>query len=211
MAQGERIGKLFIISGPSGAGKGTLLRGVMQRMPELWLSISATTRQPRVDEQEGVHYYFMEPPQFQDRIDGGGFLEWAEVHGNRYGTLRSTVEERVAAGVSVVLEIDPQGAWQVKQVLPDSVLIFVKAPSMSELKSRLLARGSETSQQVDVRMQTAIKEMELAGSYDFVIINDDINRATDELARVIGSQLYVPEWAIETKDQDTANGHKPRN
>ncbi len=182
-----RTGNLFIVSGPSGAGKGTLVRAVLDRVPDVWLSVSATTRSPRPGERDGVHYFFLTPEEFERRVREGEFLEWAEVHGNRYGTLRSAVEQKVAEGRQVVLEIDPQGAMQVKQQMPGSVLVFVDAPTIDELRRRLASRGSETRDQIETRMQTAMQELELAGMYDFVITNDDISRATDEIVGIINS------------------------
>lgn len=182
-----RTGNLFIVSGPSGAGKGTLVRAMLERVPDLWLSVSATTRSPRPGEREGVHYYFLSRKEFDRKAEDGGFLEWAEVHGNKYGTPRDTVQRAIAAGKQVVLEIDPQGAWQVKERMPESVLIFIEAPDMEELRRRLRGRGSETPEQIETRMATAIREMELAGMYDFVITNDDVSRATDELVSIIDS------------------------
>lgn len=183
----RRTGNLFIVSGPSGAGKGTLVRALLDRVPDLWLSISATTRPPRPGELEGVHYFFLTRKEFERKIETGGLLEWAEVHGNRYGTPREVVERKIAEGRQVVLEIDPQGAQQVKERLPESILIFVKAPTLEDLRERLKGRGSETPEQIETRMARAIEEMELAGMYDFVITNDDVSRATDELVHIIDS------------------------
>jgi guanylate kinase len=176
---------LFIVSGPSGAGKGTLVRNLVDRVPGSWLSVSATTREPRPGEQEGVHYYFLSSDDFREQVDTGGFLEWAEVHGERYGTLRSPVQERIDSGFSVIIEIDPQGAMQVKDQMPESVLIFVKAPDIEELRHRLEGRGSETEDQIESRLDTAKEELTFAGTYDFVVINDDVSRATDELEAIV--------------------------
>lgn len=153
----------------------------------MWLSVSATTRAPRPGEVEGEHYFFLSAEEFERRVQQGGFLEWAEVHGNRYGTLRTPVEQHVAQGRQVVLEIDPQGAMQVKQQMPESILVFVEAPSIDELRKRLAHRGSESEDQIETRMRTAIRELELAGMYDFVITNDDAARATDKLVAIIDS------------------------
>lgn len=182
-----RTGNLIIISGPSGAGKGTLVDRLVARVPELWVSVSATTRAPRPGETEGEDYFFLSAEEFARRIEAEEFLEWAEVHGNRYGTLRSSVEAKMAEGRDVILEIDPQGAMQVKSLMPGAVLVFIIAPSMDELERRIRGRGAETDEQVRVRLETAVHELELVGSYDYVVENDDVARATDELVRIIES------------------------
>ncbi len=180
-------GDLIIISGPSGAGKGTLVRGLLARVPRLWCSVSATTRPPRPGEREGVHYFFLTLDEFERRERAGEFLETAEVHGNRYGTLRAPVEEKIRECYRVVLEIDPQGAMQVRRNAKESTLVFVRAPSQDELRRRLAKRGSETPEQVETRMRTAERELRLVNDYDFVVINDDVRRATDELVRIVES------------------------
>lgn len=180
-------GDLIIISGPSGAGKGTLVRDLLTRVPRLWHSVSATTRPPRPGEREGADYYFLTPEEFERRVRAGEFLEHAEVHGHRYGTLRVPVEQKIAEGRRVVLEIDPQGAMQVRTAVPESVLVFVLAPSEEELRRRLARRGSETSAEVEKRMETAQRELQVVGDYDYVVINDDVRRATDELTSIVTS------------------------
>jgi len=182
-----RKGHLFIVSGPSGAGKGTLVKEVLRRVPDVWVSVSVTTRAPRPGEIEGVHYAFITPERFDDLAATGGLLEWAEVHGNRYGTPRAAVEGKIAQGLQVILEIDPQGAFQIRDKMPDSVLVFIMPPSTEELARRLARRGSETEEQVAVRMRTAERELALVGKYDHVVINDELARASDELARIIDS------------------------
>ena len=186
-AERPRIGNLFIVSGPSGAGKGTLVKALAERVPDLWVSVSVTTRPPRAGEIEGHHYEFISGDEFDALVREGGLLEWAEVHGNRYGTRRAAVERRIAEGRQVVLEIDPQGAFQVRDIMPCSVLLFIKPPTMEDLKSRLRKRGSENEEQLAVRMRTAERELELVGEYDHVVINDDVARAADELAGIIDS------------------------
>ncbi len=188
-----RRGNLFIVSGPSGAGKGTLVKELASTVDDVWVSVSATTRAPRPGEVEGVHYHFVTDEEFDELVAAGGLLEWAEVHGNRYGTPRADVEEHVAEGKQVLLEIDPQGAFQVRDERPDSVLIFILPPSREELSRRLRLRGSETEEQVAVRMQTAERELALVGKYDHVVINDDVSRATDEIARIIASHATTEE------------------
>jgi guanylate kinase len=173
-----RTGNLFIVSGPSGAGKGTLVRELVGRVADAWVSVSVTTRAPRPAEVEGRHYFFASNE---------------EVHGNRYGTPREAVEAQVAAGKQVILEIDPQGAFQVKSLVGDSVLVFVMPPSWEELQRRLEGRGSESRTQVETRLETAKRELELVGEYDHVVINDDVSRATDELAAIVDSYANRPE------------------
>ena len=182
-----RRGNVFIVSGPSGAGKGTLVKQVLGRVPGVWVSVSVTTRPPRPGEVDGAHYGFISAEEFDRLIAEDGLLEWAEVHGNRYGTPREAVERHVGTGDQVILEIDPQGAMQVKQQLPSAVLVFVAAPSMEELRRRLEARGSESADEVETRLTNAERELLFAGTYDHVVINDDVPRAADELARIIDS------------------------
>lgn len=182
-----RTGNLFIVSGPSGAGKGTLVKELVRRVPDIWVSVSVTTREPRPGEVDGVHYFFLSSEEFERLKSECGLLEWAEVHGNRYGTPRAEVETKITEGRQVILEIDPQGAFQIRDLMPETRLIFIKPPSAEELKSRLTGRGSETPEQIDVRMQTAERELKLVGKYDHVVINDDVQRATDELVDIIDS------------------------
>jgi guanylate kinase len=180
-------GRLVIVSGPSGAGKGTLVDRLVARVPGVCVSVSATTRTPRPGEVDGVDYHFVSAAEFERQIARGEFLEWAEVHGNRYGTLHSSVEEQIARGCIVVLEIDPQGARQVKELVPDAVLIFIVAPSLEELERRIRRRGAETDEQVRIRLETAMREMQLVSTYDFVVQNDDMHRASDELVAIVRS------------------------
>lgn len=182
-----RRGRLIVISGPSGAGKGTLVDRLVARVPRMWVSVSATTRRPRPGEVDGEDYYFVSDEEFDRLVEEGELLEWAEVHGNRYGTLKSAVEAKLAEGTDVVLEIDPQGALQVRQVVPDAVLVFIVAPSMEELERRIRQRGAETDEQVRTRLKTAERELSLVGTYDHVIENDDVARAADQLVAIIES------------------------
>jgi len=176
-----RTSRLFVVSGPSGAGKGTLCSLARKQRPDIALTVSATTRSPRPGEKDGVSYHFLSDEEFTRRVEAGEFLEWAEVHGHRYGTLKSEVETRLAAGQSVILEIDVQGALNVRKVYPDAVLIFVQAPSLDALEQRLRARGTETEEAIELRLANARKELELAGQYDVTIINDDRDRACERL------------------------------
>lgn len=178
-------GNLFIISGPSGAGKGTLVKELISRNPDVWVSVSVTTRKARPEEVEGRDYCFVSQGEFDELRDTGGLLEWACVHGNYYGTPKKTVEKMIADGKQVILEIDPQGAFQVKELLPQSILVFVMPPSFDELRRRLVGRGSETDEQIGGRLKTAESEIKLVGHYDHVVINDDVLKATDELERIV--------------------------
>ena len=153
----------------------------------MWVSVSLTTRAPRLGEVEGRHYFFVSEDEFTRLAECGGLLEWAEVYGNRYGTPRAQVERRIAEGRQVILEIDPQGAFQVKKVMPASVLIFIVPPKFEDLQRRLEHRGSETAQQVETRLATARCELELVGEYDHVVQNDDVPRAVGELVGIIDS------------------------
>ena len=153
-----RKGNLFVISGPSGAGKGTLVKRLLERIPDAWVSVSATTRAPRPGEIDGVHYYFMNDKRFDDLVAAHGFLEWADVHGKRYGTLKRTVLERMSAGQQVILEIDVQGAFQVRKLIPEAILVFIEPPSLEELRRRLEGRGTENADAIERRMKTAEAE-----------------------------------------------------
>lgn len=184
-------GRLIIISGPSGAGKGTLVDRLVARVPRLCVSVSATTREPRPGEVPGEDYVFLSPDEFTRKVEAGEFLEWAEVHGNRYGTLRSVVQSDLDEGRDVILEIDPQGAFQVKRVMPNARLVFIVAPSFEELERRIRKRGAETEAQVRTRLDTAVRELRLVGTYDDVVENDDVDLATDRLVEIVAS-LHEP-------------------
>jgi guanylate kinase len=183
------VALLFVITGPSGVGKGTLIARVRERFPELELSTSATTRRPRPDERDGVAYHFLSPGQFQEHVDAGEFLEHATYSGNRYGTLRSEVDDRLRDGRPVILEIEVQGARQVREALPDAVAVFIAPPTREALRERLLGRGTDPPSQVDERLRTAERELEAQPEFGHVIVNDDLDRATDELAGIVRSAL----------------------
>ncbi len=189
-------GRLFVISGPSGAGKGTLVNRVMGRRDGTWLSVSATTRLPREGEVDGVSYFFLSDDEFDAKIEEGDFLEWANVHGRRYGTLKSVVLEKLEQGIDVILEIDVQGALQVRENHPDAFLIFIKPPSFEELERRLVSRGTETAEQIAGRLEVAKLEMEQEKCYNVSLVNDELERATEELLEIMDSQRVetpVPE------------------
>lgn len=177
--------KLFVISGPSGAGKGTLVTRVREVRSDLGLTVSATTREPRAGEIDGVNYYFLTDDEFTSRVEAGDFIEWAQVHDHRYGTLASEVDRNLSTGQSLILEIDVQGALAVKERFPEAVLIFIEPPSLDVLKERLIGRGSETPESLALRLHTAEGEMQLRDRYDEIVVNDDLDRATDELIAVL--------------------------
>ncbi|MBV8989204.1 MAG: guanylate kinase [Solirubrobacterales bacterium] len=176
---------VFVITGPSGVGKGTLIRGLMQRVPELELSVSATTRAPRPGERHGVDYYFLTPEQFDAHVAAGDFVEHAAYSGNRYGTLRSELTRRLEAGVPVVLELEVQGARQLRETLPDAVAVFIAPPSVEALRARLLGRGTDDRMQVDARLRVAAQELEAQPEFAHVVTNDRIERATGELVGIV--------------------------
>jgi guanylate kinase len=180
-----RPGRLFVISGPSGAGKSSVVAGLRQRRP-LYFSVSATTRAPRPGETHGVHYWFLEPDEFASLLASGEFLEWAEYNGHRYGTLRKPVIDYLAAGEDVVLEIEVQGARQVRATHPDAVMFFIVPPSLDELGERLRRRGDTSEADILGRLEIARREMvEAQTLFDHVVVNDVIDRAIEEADRLM--------------------------
>ncbi len=178
------MGKLFVISGASGVGKGTVLGKVMQKREDLTFSISATTRAPRPGEVDGVHYYFITKERFEEMISQGQFLEYDAHHSNYYGTPRAQAEEKQSRG-HVLLDIEPMGAGQVKKAMNDAVLVFIMPPSQEELERRLRGRGDTDEEQIGIRLDRARWEMEQAKWYDHVVINDDADRCAQEILDII--------------------------
>lgn len=183
--------RLTVLAGPTAVGKGTVSADVRARYPQVWLSVSATTRAPRPGEVDGVHYLFVSSEEFDRMVADGEMLEWAVVHGrNRYGTPRRPVEERLAAGVPTLLEIDLQGARQVRASMPDARFVFLAPPSFDELVRRLVGRGTEGPEERERRLTTARTELAAEGEFDLTIVNDEVHGATDALVRAMG---IVPE------------------
>ena len=184
----ETPGNLFVVAAPSGAGKSSLVKALLELDSHLGVSVSHTTRAPRGQEQDGREYHFVTPEAFQAMVDRGEFFEWAEVHGRRYGTSRVGIEARLMAGEDVILEIDWQGALQIKQIFPHAVLIFILPPSWQELEQRLKRRGEDQPDVIALRMANARTEVAQARHFDFVIINSLFETALFDLKTVVHSQ-----------------------
>ena len=185
-----RKGLLILISGPSGTGKGTVCDLLRQKHPEISYSISATTRQPRPGEQDGVNYYFYTKEKFREMIDQGQLLEWAEVYGNFYGTPKQKVLDRLDAGEDILLEIDTQGALNVMKVMPEGLFIFLLPPSLEELAARLKGRGTETEESLHRRLGAAVDESKLATKYRYVVVNDKVEDAEETIANIIEAEHH---------------------
>ncbi|HEX2729574.1 MAG TPA: guanylate kinase [Rubrobacteraceae bacterium] len=180
-----RRGSLIVVSGPSGAGKSTLIRQALDTVPQLAYSVSATTRKPRPGEVNGQHYIFLSREEFERWIEAGYFLEWAEYTGNLYGTPEHRVEELMDSGLSVILEIELQGARKVREKRPDAVMVFVRAPSLEETRRRLEGRATETSDAVESRMTTALKEVAAREEFDYEVINEDRDKAREDMIELM--------------------------
>ena len=181
-------GNLYVVAAPSGAGKSSLVKALMELDAGVEHSVSHTTRAPRGQEFHGREYFFVNDDDFDQMIKANAFLEWAHVHGNRYGTSRTTIEERIAKGLDVILEIDFQGAIQIKKIFSNAVLIFILPPSWEELKSRLQRRGEDSADVIEVRLQNAAQEMAQAHEFDFVIINQLFDKALFDLKAIVHAQ-----------------------
>ncbi len=178
-------GILMVISGPSGVGKGTVCKAFISRHPNVFLSVSATTRAPREGEQDGVHYYFLSPDEFEQGIQAGRFLEHAVFCGNSYGTPRDKIEEMLEHGKHVILEIEPQGAMQIKEKMPESILIFTLPPSFEELKNRLEGRQTESPEVIEKRLARAREECRYIKDYDYILLNDTVEKALERLEHIV--------------------------
>jgi guanylate kinase len=183
------LARVYVITGPSGVGKGTLIRLLRERVPELALSVSATTRQARPGETQGVEYHFISDEEFARHVADGDFVEWAEYSGRRYGTLREELERHTSGGRPVVLEIEVQGARQVRETLPEAVQIFIRPPSDEALRDRLIGRGTDDAEQVERRLKVAEDELAAAGEFEHVVVNDRLDEAVDELAAIVRGTL----------------------
>ena len=183
----KNLKKLIIITGPSGVGKGTVVKELLDRNKDIWLSISATTRNPRVGEKDGLNYYFISVERFKDMIDKKEFLEWAQFAGNYYGTPLSTVNEKIEKGFIVLLEIEVEGAKQIKEKFPESLSIFLLPPSKEELEKRIRNRGTEKEEAIDRRLSRANYEIASSDQFDFVLTNHDVDETVKEVFKIIKS------------------------
>src|SRR5438552_3751086 len=186
------MARVFVITGPSGVGKGTLIRGLMERIPALQLSVSATTRAPRPGERDGVDYHFLGREEFERRVKAGEFIEHADYAGRRYGTLRSELERRLRAGAPVVLEIEVQGARQVRTAAPDAVQVFIAPPSVEALRARLSERGTDDPEEVERRLHAAEDELEARREFRHVVVNDRLKDALEQLTAIVSAELDPP-------------------
>jgi guanylate kinase len=180
-------GRLFVITGPSGVGKGTLIRNLLERVPDLELSVSATTRPPRPGERDGIDYHFLSEGQFERMAQAGELLEHATYSGRRYGTPRAEVEPRLRDGRNVVLEIEVQGARQVRESMPEAVQVFIAPPSPEALRERLEGRATDPPDEIERRLGVAEEELRARGEFGYVVVNDDLERATEDLVRLVRS------------------------
>ena len=190
-------GTFFVLSGPSGSGKGTVLKEVLRKSDRIVYSVSATSRSPRAGEVDGINYYFKSREEFETLIKADAFIEYTETYGNYYGTLKSDVEKAIVNGKNIILEIDPVGARNVRAHYPDAVLMFLVAPDLEVLSSRLSGRGSESAETFKIRHDAALSEMENATLYDYVVVNDFVERAADDILAIIRAENLRTKNSIE--------------
>lgn len=181
-------GNLFVVAAPSGAGKSSLVKALLELDSQVQPSVSHTTRPPRGQEKHGREYFFVSPQEFDSMVLADAFVEWAHVHGQRYGTSKKMIEERIAQGADVILEIDYQGALQIKRIFTNAVLVFILPPSWEELRSRLERRGEDTPDIIELRLRNAAEELAKAPEFDFVIINELFERALFDLKAIVHAQ-----------------------
>ena len=183
----KNLKKLIILTGPSGVGKGTVIKEILEKDADIWLSISATTRTPRIGEKDGVNYYFLSEERFKDMVDKTEFLEWAQFAGNYYGTPLSTVNQKIEEGFTVLLEIEVEGAKQIKEKFPEALSIFLLPPSKEELEKRIRNRGTENEEAINRRLRRAIYEIESSDEFDFVLTNHNIDETVKRVFKKIKS------------------------
>jgi guanylate kinase len=204
------MAQVFVITGPSGVGKGTLIRGLMQRLEQLELSVSATTRAPRPGERDGVDYHFLDRAEFDRRVAAGGFVEHADYAGRSYGTLRSELDDRVRAGVPVVLEIEVQGARQVRRSVPGAVQVFIAPPSLDALRTRLIGRGTDDAPEVERRLRVAAEELSAQPEFAHVVVNDRLEDALERLTAIVAGELDAREGEPRATTLGDQQGKAPQ-
>ena len=199
-------GFLMVLSGPSGSGKGTVSKALMEKRDDIVFSVSATTRKPRVGEIDGENYFFLSEEKFQSMVENNEFLEHAFVHTNYYGTPKKFVMEEIEKGEIVLLEIDVQGALQIKKNYKEAVFIFLLPPTMDELRERIVKRGTETEEDINTRFSNAFKELDFVGEYDFFVVNDKVENAVDDIEAIIHSERLRVKRHKDIKKQVTMQG-----
>lgn len=182
------IGKLFVVSGPSGTGKGTICKQLFEDRPNMISSVSMTTRNPREGEVDGINYFFVSKDEFENKIENDGLLEYARVFENYYGTPRKFVMDTLEKGNDVLLEIDVQGAMQVKEKYQDAIMVFIMPPSLEELKNRIVGRGTETEESIKRRLGEALNEIHMADKYDYMVVNDDLAEAVADFEKIVDAE-----------------------
>lgn len=202
MIKTKKRGQLYVISGPSGCGKDTIVNNLLKKNKNLWLSISCTSREPRGKEKDGVEYFFLSREEFEKEIENDGFLEYAEYAGNYYGTPKRSIEEHLNNGEDVILVIEIQGALKIKTLLPETLFIFILPPSMKELKRRLEGRGTESKEKIDKRFLRAYEEINEVGKYNYVVVNDEVKTAVEKVSAILLSEKCRVDRIIEL-DVDT--------
>ena len=197
MIKTKKRGQLYVISGPSGCGKDTIVNNLLKKNNNLWLSISCTSREPRGKEKNGVEYFFLSEEEFEKEIENDGFLEYAKYAGNYYGTPKKSIEEHLNKGEDVILVIEIQGALKIKNLLPETLFIFILPPSMKELKRRLEGRGTEDKEKIDKRFLRAYEEINEVGKYNYVVVNDEVKTAVEKVNAILISEKCRVDRIVE--------------